>query len=64
MVPWELVVLFSFAVLLSLGCSLDMTLDEDSLLPLGCSYNISMYILHSYFYDFPYAGGHHHTTNI
>jgi hypothetical protein len=27
-IPWELVVLFSFAVLLSHGCTLGMTLDE------------------------------------
>jgi hypothetical protein len=37
MVPLELVVLFSFAVLLSLGYILDTTLDEVSLLLLGCN---------------------------
>jgi hypothetical protein len=51
-------VLFSFAVLLSRGCNLDMTLDEVSLILLGCICNSSAYIL------YPYAGGHQRTTNI
>jgi hypothetical protein len=38
-----IVVLFSFAVLLSHGCSLGMTLDEVSLLPLWCNYNSSAF---------------------
>jgi hypothetical protein len=39
-VPWELAFLFSFAVLLSRGCILGMTLDEVSLL-LGRNCSIS-----------------------
>jgi hypothetical protein len=39
--PWELVVVFSFAALLSCGCILDMTLDDVSLLILRCNYNSS-----------------------
>jgi hypothetical protein len=39
-IPWELVVLFSFAVL-SLGCSLDMTLDEVPLLLLDSNFSRS-----------------------
>jgi hypothetical protein len=51
---------FSFAVLLSHGCSLGMTQDEVSLLLLGCNFSI----LHSSFQVIRKAGGHHHTTNI
>jgi hypothetical protein len=35
-IPWEFLVLFSFPGLLSRVGSLDITLDEVSLLPLGC----------------------------
>jgi hypothetical protein len=47
MIPWELVVLFSFAVLLSQGCNLDMTLDDVTLLVLGRNCSNSAQILYS-----------------
>jgi hypothetical protein len=43
---------FSFAVLLSHGCSLDMTLDEVSVLLLGCNYSSSAYICILLFWAF------------
>jgi hypothetical protein len=50
-------VLFSFAVLLSHGCSLGMTLDEFYLLLLVCNYRSSTYILYSSFRGISYAVG-------
>jgi hypothetical protein len=63
-IPWETVVLFSFAVLLSHGCSLDMALNEVSLLLLEFNCRSSVKILYLPFLRILYAGGHHRTMNV
>lgn len=61
-IPWELVVLFSFAVFFLHESSLGMTLDKASLLLLWCNCSSSSYSLCLSFQDSPCVGGHYHTT--
>jgi hypothetical protein len=51
-------------LLLSHGCSFDVTLDEVSLLLLVCNFSSSGYILYLSFQGIPYAGGQNRTTYI
>jgi hypothetical protein len=62
MIPWELVVLFSFAVVFPHDCSLDMTVDKVYICTRVQFQQLAVYSV--FFFSGGYLSGDHHCTAV